>query len=327
MDNSILFLNKGPHAASSRYRATLYKPLFEAAGWRYRELPCNDGLIARLKILRCARQFSWVVIQRKLFGPIFLRLLKLANANLVFDFDDAIFLKSSGQPSTKRRKSFARTAGAVKRVWAGNHYLARYAGEQNAAVDVIPTAINIEKYQPTHFENHADNSLTLIWIGSSSTQKYLKEFKDTFEAIGKAIPGLTLLVVADFDFALDNINVKNIRWSLESEQKCLNDADIGIAPMSDNPWTRGKCALKVLQYMAAGLPVVSSDSGANTEVILDGKTGYLGDTAESWINAINTLKDKNHRTELGGAGRQIVEQEFTTTKCFERMLDSLNRRG
>jgi len=327
MGNSILFLNKGPQAASSRYRATMYQHHFEKAGWRFLELPCNDGFWARLKILQRARQYRWVVIQRKLFGPIFLKLLKRANPNLVFDFDDAIFLKSSGQASKKRQRSFNRTMSTIKQVWGGNRYLASHARTLGATSDVIPTAINIEKYVPTCFDNHDDNALTLIWIGSRSTRKYLKDFEATFEEIGEAIPGLTLLVVADFEFALKNITVKNIPWSLESEQTSLNAADIGIAPMTDNPWTRGKCALKVLQYMAAGLPVVSSDSGANAEVITEGKTGYLGNTAESWINAINTLKDKQHRAVLGRAGRKVVEQGFTTEICFDKMLRSLNTHG
>lgn len=325
MKNSVLFLNKGPHAASSRYRATMYQRHFENADWDFQEMPCNDGFISRLKILNSARKYRWVVIQRKLFGPIFLRLLKRANNNIVFDFDDAIFLKSSGQLSGKRQRNFINVAKIAKRVWGGNRYLVNQAKDLGASAEVIPTAINIEAYKAKTFEDKNNDSLTLIWIGSSSTRQYLDKFKETFEEIGKAIPRLKLLVVADFEFSLENIDVESIRWSLKSEQESLLAADIGIAPMTDNPWTKGKCALKVLQYMAAGLPVISSDCGTNAEVVAEGKTGYLGDTAESWIKAINQLKDIGHRAQFGRKGREIVENEFTTLVCFEKMLKSLKK--
>ena len=124
------------------------------------------------------------------------------------------------------------------------------------------------------------------------------------------------------------MDVVNVAWTLESEASQLSSAHIGIAPMSDNPWTRGKCALKVIQYMAAGLPVISSNAGANREVVVQGETGLLADSADDWLRAIELLSgNESERNRLGSGGRQRMLQHYSSQTVLDSITENLRSRA
>ena len=323
---SILFISKGEDSASTRYRAFTYFPYLHDAGWQTQHLTAAQGPLQRLNILRRAGKADAVVIIRKTLSPLFLRLLRKAARRLVFDFDDAIFVRSNGEPSKRREQGFRRTMEVCDAVWAGNRYLADAAAEINGHVSVLPTSIQPEKYNVA--VDKPQDYLDLVWIGSHSTRKYLVEALPALESLAQRYPQLRLKIIADFNLETRNLNTLPIAWSAATEAEQLASSHIGIAPMPDNPWTRGKCALKILQYMAAGLPVVASAAGVNKDLVTDGETGYLAETETQWSARLETLiRDVGLRERLGRQGRQRVVDGYSEFSTARKMLADLDGLG
>jgi glycosyltransferase involved in cell wall biosynthesis len=314
----LLYVSKGETASSTRYRALQFFPLWQAAGFEPSHVTASGGAGALLDMLRRARRADIVVVLRKTFPPPLLWLLRRASRRLVFDFDDAIFCNTDGTPSRTRMARFAAMARACDHVAAGNTFLAERAAAFNPAVTVVPTCVDAARYrvaaeQPT-------DSFDLVWIGSHSTRKYLSEAMPWLRLAAEKVPGLRLKIIADFDLPGCGVTTLPLAWSAGTEARELAASHVGIAPMRDDDWSRGKCALKVLQYMAAGLPVVSSDAGANAEVIAEGETGYLVSTPKAWGERIARLaEDAALRQRMGEAGRRRVETDYSVGPVFERL--------
>ncbi|MBV6409030.1 MAG: hypothetical protein EFKGCFLK_02652 [Rhodocyclaceae bacterium] len=318
MSTRLLFVSKGEDSASTRYRALQFFPLWRAAGFAPAHVTASGGIQATLDMLRQARRADVVVVLRKIFPAPLLWLLRRASRRLVFDFDDAIFCNTDGTPSRTRMARFATMARACDHVFAGNAFLAQHAAAFNPAVAVIPTCVDAARYR-VEADKPAD-SLDLVWIGSRSTRKYLAEAMPWLAAAAQAVPNLRLKIVADFDLSGCGVTTLPVDWRADSEARELASSHIGIAPMRDDDWSRGKCALKVLQYMAAGLPVVSSKAGANAEVIVDGETGYLVSTTADWAARIAQLAaDGELRRRQGEAGRRLVETDYSIEAVFARL--------
>jgi len=321
-DKQILFISKGENSASTRYRALSYFEPLRANGWEPLHITAH-GILPRIKLLGIAKQAEVVVILRKTFSLSFLRLLSLCSKNLVFDLDDAVFCRSDGEPSKSRQMSFEKVTSICEQVWAGNLYLADRARQNNEAVKILPTSLDYRKYllevekNPKHFD--------LVWIGSRSTQKYLKESLPLLESLSEIIPNLRLKIVADFDLPTKRLKTVAVPWSDEVEAEALASAHVGIAPMSDNSWTKGKCGLKVLQYMAAGLPVISSPAGVNREIVQHGKTGFFAENPDDWRKSIDKLfRDPVLRNNMGKAGQKRVIEHFSVDETFRKMSKVLN---
>ncbi|MCB1614664.1 MAG: glycosyltransferase family 4 protein [Pseudomonadales bacterium] len=257
----------------------------------------------------------------------FLQLLRKASKMLVFDFDDAVFTKSSGKPSSVRAKRFDKTVALCDQIWAGNRYLAHRAKHVNQNVFVLPTAVDMSRYESV-VANKPTEFVDLVWIGSRSTSKYLKEILPILELAAQKDSCLRLKIIADFSLESQYLTIIPVNWREESEVQELKQAHIGIAPMPDTPWTRGKCALKVLQYMAASLPVISSNCGANAEVIVHRKTGLLVNTENEWLEAILELsKNSRLRHEMGKNALQSCSQSYSLDKCSEKILELLEKKN
>ncbi|MBW2119039.1 MAG: glycosyltransferase family 4 protein, partial [Deltaproteobacteria bacterium] len=283
----ILFISKGKNAPSTRYRGLAYFSALSSDGWEPEHITVRDNPLSRLQLLKRAGKADVVVILRKTFSASFFRLLRLCSKHLVLDLDDAIFCRSNGAISRTRRNRFARVAGRCRQIWAGNEYLAAASRQYNRAVTTLPTSLRTGKYS-IKAEKPAKH-IDLVWIGSRSTRKYLDTGLPGLENLAKSLPHIRLKIVADFDLTSERLSTIAVPWSEENEAFALSSSHIGIAPMPDNPWTRGKCGLKVLQYMAAGLPVVSSPAGVNGEIVEHGVTGFLADNAGAWQKAIGEL--------------------------------------
>lgn len=314
----ILFLSKGSAAPSTRYRALQYFAMFEKQGI----VPCHHtlagGVANYLSAMRVAGTVDIVVVLRKTLPWPLLRVFRQVSRKLVFDFDDAIFCNTDGSSSATRMRRFAAMASSCDHLFAGNKFLAQRALDFNPAVTVVPTCVDAARYS-ADFEK-PDGFIDLVWIGSSSTRKYLVEALPALRLAAARVPSLRLKIIADFDLPDAGLPTLAIQWSAETEARELGSSHIGIAPMRDNDWSRGKCALKVLQYMAASLPVVSSDAGTNAEVVIPGQTGYLASNNESWAEYIATLaKDAALRARFGTTGRQRVQRDYSIEPVFSRI--------
>lgn len=319
----ILFISKGEQSASTRYRAYQYFPALANAGWHAAHMGLYEGSSAKLKILTAARKVDVVVLLRHGLAFPFLPLLHKSCNKLIFDFDDAVFLKPNGNISAVRAKRFDNTVALCDQVWAGNNYLAERANKSNQNVIVLPTAIEMVHYQGE--STKPTDTIDLVWIGSTSTSKYLKEILPALEHTVKREPRLRLKIIADFSLQSDTLSILAMPWQQDREITELQSAHIGIAPMPDTPWTRGKCALKVLQYMASRLPVISSPAGVNGEVIDHDKNGLLVSSQQQWADAIVSLANSpEQRKAMGDNGYSRCHQDYSLQSCSEKMLSQLN---
>ena len=324
MHKNILFISKGKTASSTRYRALQYIPFLTKDGWEPKHITISGGLIPVVNTLIAAHQADVVVLLRKTFPMPIFWLLRILSKKLIFDFDDAIFCNTDGSHSYTRMQRFKHTIKHCDYVFAGNGYLASHAKQFNPAVEIIPTSIDTDKY---HLDSQKElQAFTLVWIGSSSTKKYLVDILPQLEKAAQSVPDLQLNNISDFQLSSPILKINNIPWHAETEASELNKADIGIAPMLDNNWTKGKCALKVLQYMASGLVVISSHSGVNAEVIQDQVTGYLMKENEAWPELIVALQHKKSQLQqMGQQGKLFVNNEFSMPAVYQKILAILNR--
>jgi len=320
---TILFISKSDTSPSTRYRAFAYFDRLRSDGWNPVHLSAHRSLRSRLEILRAARSADVVVLLRKTFGPFYIKLLRRHSRYLILDFDDAVFCKSDGSASKTRMRRFKRTVSLCDQIWAGNLFLSGVAGKYNTRVSVIPTAID-----PSRYEKSVDkpkNGFVIVWIGSKSTSKYLKAELPKLEKLAERLRGIELKIVADFSLESDRLSISGVPWSETTEAEALLTSHIGIAPMPDNDWTRGKCGLKVLQYMAAGLPVISSPSGVNAEIIDHGVTGFLPRNDDEWFQSVKKLMEDHELTSnLGKAGQKKVWDEYSVDAVYEKMKASLD---
>ena len=203
----------------------------------------------------------------------------------------------------------------VDHVVAGNEYLAAMFRERGRGVTVLPTCVDPAHYRAKRHE--PSGVVGLVWIGSRSTLPYLRERLPAIEQAALRLPGLRLITIADQSVAGAKLPVEHIAWSAKDEAESLIRGDIGIAPTPDDRWTRGKCGFKIIQYMAAGLPVVASPVGANAEIVRP-ETGILATTQQEWTDAIVKLaSDVNLRRVMGRAGRERVENNYSVTRAAD----------
>ena len=246
-----------------------------------------------------------------------LALLRRRARRLVFDFDDAIFHRDSyhqrGIESSALSERFARTVKAADRVIAGNNFLAaaaRRSGARYEKVSVIPTCVEPASYQVAAHAGHED--LRLAWIGSASTLQGLERTRTLWEKLGREVKGVSMRIIADRTTNFSELPVTAVRWSEETEAQELAAADIGVNWMPDDEWSRGKCGLKILQYQAAGLPVIANPVGVHREMVMRGASGFLPENDADWIESVRVLRDPALRKRMGSAGRASVELKYST---------------
>ncbi len=266
-----------------------------------------------------ARSFSResVLVQRRLLGRWPLTILRRRCRRLLFDFDDAIWLRDSYSPrgltSNRRLRRFRSMIRAADHVVAGNRFLAEQAARFTSPdrVRVIPTCVDPSRYRPARHQREG-RPPRFAWIGSSSTLQGLERITHILDALGRACPGARLVLICDRTIQLSELQVEFHPWSPTTEAKILASADIGISWLPDDDWSRGKCGLKLLQFMAAGLPVLANPVGVQREIVGDGETGYHCDSPHDWIEATRRLmRDPSLRRRMGETGRQLVERHFS----------------
>ncbi|HVX84064.1 MAG TPA: glycosyltransferase family 4 protein [Phycisphaerae bacterium] len=337
MSRRILFVSEGAETSPTRYRALAYFELLRQAGWTPEHVTVV-GLWRRVLLVQAAWRADVIVVLRKAFSPGLCRALRRGGGRgrgrrrLVYDIDDALFAGDDGRADARVARRFARMAAAVDEVWAGNEYLA-YEAARHTAVRVLPTAVEMRRYalgvKPAAAEG--ERRLDVVWIGSSSTRKYLEEAVPWLAEAARGIAAdggtLRLKIVADFDLpgALEmGLATEAVRWSEEGEAAALASSGVGVAPLPDNVWTRGKCGLKIVQYMAAGLPVIASPVGMQLSIVEEGRTGLLARRPEEWVAALRRLHaDRELRRRLGAAGREKAAAQYSVAATFPKMLGAL----
>lgn len=331
-------------APSQRFRLEQWLPYLKGQGINVDLFPFADDNLMRLihepgkrlqkavaitaRLARRVRdvaripRYDVVLIHRSasLAGPALLeRALPLFGRPLIFDFDDAIFLLHATEAN--RRTAWLKFPGKTATICrlsdhivAGNSFLADYARRYNSRVSIIPSSVDITRFQPR--KKHGSNQpIILGWAGSSTSQTYLEMFAPVLADL-VSLHNVELRVLSDREPKLGGIPFVWRRWSAETEVEEIADFDIGIMPMPDDEWARGKCAMKALLYMSLAVPAVCSAVGANCDVIRHGENGLLAMNREEWVANIDSLvKSPALRKRLGEAGRVTVEEHYSTERC------------
>jgi len=309
----IAVLSTDPAGPSVRHRWTRLAPRLSGAGIALEVVPLPAESDRRGKAFERAAGSDLVVLQRRLLRTAdFLRLRKAAR-RLVYDFDDAMPYRDSFRKepqSTARANRFLRTCAESEAVVAGSEELASLARPCNPrALFVAPTPVDAARYGPAP---GAREPLRFGWIGSLATLPYLEGIAAPLARACAALPGARLLVVADAAPALPAVPADLEPWSEEGEADALRRMDVGLMPLTDDPWARGKCAFKLLQYAATGIPAVASPVGANLAVVEEGRTGLLAGSDAAWEEALLRLgRDGDLRARLGAEARRQAEARWS----------------
>lgn len=310
----IAFLTTRTEKPSARYRFLQYIPYLEGRGHSVDVMVIPRGRAARYRLFKTLAGFDVVFLQRRLFSFLDLSILRRNSKRLIYDFDDALMYRDSKrgkQGSFLRELKFKRTVRGADAVIAGNSYLKGHSERYNKNTVVIPTTIDMERYASG--ESRAGGpTVTLGWIGSASTVFYLERIRGVLDKTFERHPNTRLKIVSDRFCDLDAMPVEKKMWSPDEEIADLRSFDIGLMPLTDDPWSRGKCALKLLQYMAVGVPPVCSPVGVNSEIVSHGENGFCAADERGWLDCLGRLiLDGGLRKRLGTEARRTVKERYS----------------
>ena len=321
---NLLVLTNNPSRASFRQRIEVYLKTLRANDINCEVVRFPPGSLARRKLLKQSKDFDSVFLHKKRLNPLDAFWLRRKGPGVIYDFDDAVMYndKHPNKFSRIRRKSFERTVRLSHLVIAGNAYLAERALKFNQKVKILPTGLDVNAYR-CEGKLKNDGKVRLVWIGGKSTLSYLASLRPVLEQIGRRFDNVVLRIICDEFFDLQNMKVEKCQWSLRSQARDLAACDIGLAPLPDNRFTRGKCGFKILQYQAASLPVVTSPVGVNAEYIQQDISGYVATDEADWAEKLSRLiRDKDLRKRMGGQGFEHA-CGFDTKVLGVRLVDMI----
>jgi glycosyltransferase involved in cell wall biosynthesis len=350
----LAFLTSGRHVPSSRFRVLQFVPHFQRLGHECLVLPSRPEKYDSLPLLgfRCSgfvkrwhrrtdfvALAGWspdvVVLERELFSDATFdaeQALRRIAKRLVLDIDDGLFVLN--------RHKFEVLCGLSDHIIAGNELLAARVRAINPRVTVIPTCVDVGKYpvpsakcQGTVLSTEhlaLGTPMTLGWTGTAANIPYLEVLREPLKQLAREFP-VELRIIAESDRPLrklglerDGISTCFVRWSEATEVADLQAFHIGLMPMPDTDWTRYKCGLKILQYMAAGVPAVASPVGVNSEIIHHGVNGWLATTPDEWLFVLKQLlSDPSRRASVVSTARKTVEERFSVQAQLPRLVACL----
>jgi len=351
----VLFLIPYPSgtAASQRFRFEQYVDGLDNAGinydissfwdekaWRilYKEgaviaktLATLRGLLRRYALLFTAFKYDRIFIHRELYplGPQFVEwvLAKVYRKKIIYDFDDAVWLPNFA--ANNARFAFLKSYGHVVKlckyaykVSVGNDYLAKYARKYNDNVVVNPTTIDTDNYHNRIKDQHSEK-FVIGWTGTHSTLRYLTEMLPVFERLEKEFD-FTLTIISDQDPGFKLKNFEFVKWNKSTEIDDLLRFNIGLMPLSEDKWAKGKCGFKALQYMSLGVPALVSPIGVNTKIVDHGVNGFICDTTKDWETTLRAcLEDRDTVVAVAKNSRKKIEDYYSVKSNRENFINLL----
>ncbi|MBN8696774.1 MAG: glycosyltransferase family 4 protein [Bacteroidetes bacterium] len=349
-----LTLHRPDRSPSQRFRFEQYLTFLKASGYDYtfsylldekddrvfyqkghlfsKAIIVIRGFLQRFTELSSAKDYDIIFVQRECFmlGSSFFEKRFSKYAKMIFDFDDSIWLQNVSDANKsfvwlKNAKKTAEITSCAHLVFAGNQYLKDYALKYNSNVEIIPTTIDTVEYR--RVELPGSDKVIVGWSGSITTIQHfeyavsvLKKIKDKFKE------KVEIKVIGDSNYVNLDLGVKGMAWNKKTELQDLSSFDIGIMPLPDDEWAKGKCGLKGLQYMALEIPTIMSPVGVNTEIIQDGVNGYLATTEQEWFDKLSLLiESKELRERIGKAGRTTVLEKYSVEANKQKYLDLFNK--
>lgn len=356
----ILFLvqHRLDRSPGQRFRFEQYVPYLEAHGFECHfspllPTPAHDqafygpgqyvakaGILlnswrTRLADWRRAHEFDAVVVYREAIytgQTIFEKLIKQRGVKIALDFDDAIWLPAIS--ANNRALAWLKNADKLKTlialsdlVMVGNSYLADYARQFNPSVAIVPTTLNTDIFTPQPAPPKPPGIVEIGWTGSHSTVEHFEHGLPALRRMAQKYGDrLRFKLIGDARYQCPQLGLQGTAWRKETELADLATIDIGIMPLPDTPWARGKCGFKGLTYMALGLPAVMSPVGVNRDIVQDGHNGFLADSTEEWVEKLSALVESAAlRRTLGQAGRQTVVERFSVASQQAHLLQLLRQ--
>jgi glycosyltransferase involved in cell wall biosynthesis len=277
--------------------------------------------LRRINELSSMRHYDLVLLYREAIpiGPPFIeRRIARMGIPIVYDFDDAIFLRAVSEANQavsflKNPERVSEILSLSRQVTVGNEFLATYARQFNAHVNVIPTAVDTTRFVPRADPPAADGrKLVVGWIGSPTTFRYLESLKDVLAVVSARHPFTLKVSGAGRAVNFPGVDVEVVPWSMADEVSLFNTCDIGVYPLTDDDWSRGKCGFKAIQCMACGVPVVAASVGVNREIITHGVNSMLAATRHEWIDHLSALlTNPELRRSMAVAGRRTIEERYS----------------
>lgn len=325
----LLFLTQKRDAPSTRWRILQFIPHFERAGavCTIEEWPA--GMLARLSLARKAAGYDIVVLQKRLLPKMLLNRLRRNARALVYEFDDGVTLKRTAEGAVResptRERRFRRTVREADAVITTNEHLARRAEQAGAPpgrVHIFPPVIDLSRWRPKEGPAGPDEGITIGWMGTAQNLAALEMLGGPLARLCRRYETLRVKVVCDTPPRLPGVRLDHKAYSAEEEVADVRAFDVGIAPLVEDPWTRGKLSTKVLAYLAAGVPVVGSDVAANRLYLREGENGFLVGTLAQWEDRLaRLLEDPALRREMGARARASAERDFSLEAAVPRYLE------
>jgi Glycosyl transferases group 1 len=337
----LCLLNGGPDHPSTRFRILQHLESLHRRGLKTDLLVAKRGAgYGILEMRRRAEAADVVLVQKKLLAPWKLSLLP-RRVPIVFDFDDAVFEVSpdeedrfgparAGRRAGSRRRRLRAVLKRAALTIAGNGFLAAQARAVTPRVTVLPTGVDLAPFPENAVREAAarrrarTGEKRIGWIGSRPSLRYLAALAEPLRAACARLPGARVVQVSNAFAELPGVPVETRPWDAAREASDLLEFDVGLMPLDDRPFSRGKCGLKILQYQAAGVPVICTPVGANLEIVRGDATGLFAADAAGWTSAIvRLLTDGDLAERLGQAGRDRVRESYAASLIGERLADEI----
>ena len=314
-----------------RFRVGQYFPFLLAHQVEPKCQAIIGSLRERLNLYRKLPFYDVTCIQRRLVSPLEFRYIRRKSGKILLDLDDAVMYRSSSSPRPHSLSRWLKFRWMVKGsdvVTVGNQFLKNQVlkVDPEKRVFVIPTSIDTNLYpRKKKISNHEE--IILGWIGTKGNLKYLKKLEPVFESIRQRFPRVKLKIVSNDFYDSPHLPVVKKLWKLEDENEDLISFDIGLMPLNDDLWSRGKCGLKIIQYLSVGVPVVCTPVGINSDIVKDGENGFWATNHQEWVDRLSSLiQNRDLRYRMGLKGIETVEGDYSlrvTSEKFFQVLQSL----
>lgn len=312
-----------------RFRVEQYFPFLRAHQVEPRWQPLSGSLKDRFQNYRDLPSYDVVCIQRRLLSPFEFFWVRRRSSKFLMDLDDAIMYRSSSSSrphSLSRRVKFRWMVKGSDAVTAGNQFLKREVLkiDPRKRVFLIPTSIDPDQY-PKKKESFNRPEIVLGWIGTKGNLKYLRGLEPVFRTIARRFSNVRLKIVSNDVYRSPSIPVIEKPWRLEDENEDLVSFDIGLMPLGEDLWSRGKCGLKIIQYLSVGVPVVCTPVGMNSDIVVDGQNGFWATSPDEWVDRLSSLiQNPELRRQMGIKGIETVEREYSLAVTSEKFLNVLH---
>lgn len=316
-----------------------WKTLYQKGKTRDKIFATLNGFARRTRMLFFLRNYDFILIHREVtpFGPPLFEwfITKILKKKIIYDFDDAIWLPDKNESTTwkwlKWRSKVKSICSWSYKVSVGNEYLADFARQYGDRVDVIPTVVDTVMHNPVSQKPKANlptqklwqagsQKPVIGWTGSHSTLFYLDVILPVLQQLEKDYE-FTFLVIANKNPHLPLTNFQFINWKKETEIEDLAQIDIGVMPLEDSEWAKGKCGFKLIQYLAMEIPAVASPVGVNPDIIKENETGFLASSPDQWIEKLTSLlNNEKLRKRIGAQGRKLIITKYSVESQLDTFL-------